>query len=251
MMQGAMYDHLGGGFARYTEDPDWSVPHFEKMLDVNAQMIALMTEVWRETRAPLLKARTEETVAFLLREMRMEGGAFGSALDADSLNEAGEKEEGAFFTWTEDEIDELLGDDAPLFKRAYDVTASGNWEGVNILHRLGATADELAAGFGLSAQEVEDRLARARARLFEARERRPRPDFDDKALGDWNGLAIAALAEAGAAFDRPEWIEAAAEAYGFLRRTLTGTAVRTAMSGPAGAQARRRPGITPCWAWPR
>jgi len=220
MAKGAMYDHLGGGFARYTEDPDWLIPHFEKMLDINAQMVALMTEVWRETRAPLLKARTEETVAFLLREMRMEGGAFGSALDADSLNEAGEKEEGAFFVWTEGEIDELLGDDAPLFKRAYDVTAGGNWEGVTILHRLGETKDELAVAFDLSARDVEDRLARARARLFKARAKRPRPDFDDKAVADWNGLAIAALAEAGAAFDQPEWIAAAVEAYAFLRRAL-------------------------------
>ncbi len=222
MMQGAMYDHLGGGFARYAEEPDWSIPHFEKMLDVNAQMVALMTEVWRETRAPLLKARTEETVVFLLREMRIEGGAFGSALDADSLNAAGEKEEGAFFTWSETEIDELLGDAASLFKRAYGVTADGNWQGVNVLHRRGAALDELAAEFRLSEQEIENRLARARARLFDARAKRPRPDFDDKAVGDWNGLAIAALAEAGAAFDRPQWIEAAANAYGFLRRTLTG-----------------------------
>lgn len=220
MAKGAMYDHLGGGFARYTEDPDWLIPHFEKMLDINAQMVALMTDVWRETRSPLLKARTEETVAFLLREMRMQGGAFGSALDADSLNEAGEKEEGAFFVWTEGEIDELLGDDAPLFKRAYDVTAGGNWEGVTILHRLGATTDELATAFDLSARDVEDRLARARARLFQARAKRPRPDFDDKAVADWNGLAIAALAEAGAAYGRPEWIAAAVEAYAFLRRAL-------------------------------
>jgi uncharacterized protein YyaL (SSP411 family) len=216
MAKGAMYDHLGGGFARYTEDPDWMIPHFEKMLDINAQMVALMSEVWRETRAPLLKARTEETVAFLLREMRMESGAFGSALDADSLNSAGEKEEGAFFVWTEAEIDALLGDDAPLFKRAYGVTGSGNWEGVNILHRLGATTDELTVASGLSSQEVEDRLARARARLFMARAKRPRPDFDDKAVGDWNGLAIAALAEAGAAFDRPEWIAASRKAFGYL-----------------------------------
>lgn len=179
MTEGALYDHLGGGFARYAEAPDWSMPHFEKMLDINAQMIALMTEVWRETRSPLLKRRTEETVSFLLREMRMASGAFGSALDADSLNEAGKKEEGAFFTWSEDEIDERLGDNAPLFKRAYDVTAGGNWEGVTILHRLGATMDGLAAAFGLSAQDVENRLA-------------------------------------GAAFDRPEWIEAATQAFGYL-----------------------------------
>jgi uncharacterized protein YyaL (SSP411 family) len=220
MTQGAMYDHLGGGFARYTEDPDWLIPHFEKMLYTNAQLVALMTEVWRETRTPALKTRTQATVAFLLREMRLRNGAFGSALDSDSLNKAGEKEEGAFYTWTEDEVDALLGDDASLFKRAYDVTADGNWEGVNIPHRLGDTVDELAAAFKLHPQTVEDRLARARARMFEARAKRPRPDFDDKAVAGWNGLAIAALAEAGAAFGRTEWIEAATEAYGFLRRAL-------------------------------
>jgi uncharacterized protein YyaL (SSP411 family) len=220
MNQGAMYDHLGGGFARYTEDPDWLIPHFEKMLNTNAQLVALITEVWRETRAPLLQARAEETVAFLLREMRMQSGAFGSALDSDSLNEAGEKEEGAFFTWTEDEIDALLGDDAALFKRAYDVTSDGNWEGVNILHRLGDTVGELAAAFTLTLQTVEDKLTLARAQLFEARGKRPRPDFDDKAVAGWNGLAIAALAEAGAAFGRPEWIAAATNAFGYLRTEL-------------------------------
>ena len=220
MVQGAMYDHLGGGFARYTEDPGWRVPHFEKMLDVNAQMIALMVEVWRETRSPLLRARVEESVGFLLREMRLEGGAFGSALDADSLNQAGEKAEGAFFTWEAQEIDRLLGDDAPLFKRAYDVTADGNWDGVNILHRLEATTDELSTAFGVPVQVVEDRLALARKRLFTARATRPRPPFDDKALADWNGLAIAALAEAGAAFGRADWSGAATDAYGWLRREL-------------------------------
>lgn len=221
MARSALYDHLGGGFARYTEDPDWLIPHFEKMLDINAQMVVLMTEVWRETRSPLLKARIEETVAFLLREMRLGNGAFGAALGADSLNEAGEKEEGAFFVWSEEDVDRLLGDDAPLFKRAYDVSAGGNWEGVNILHRLGETEDELAATFNISAQEVRDRLSRARARLFEVRGKRPRPDYDDKAVADWNGLTIAALSEAGAAFDRPDWTKAAARAFGFLAAELS------------------------------
>jgi uncharacterized protein YyaL (SSP411 family) len=216
MTQGAMYDHLGGGFARYTEDPGWRVPHFEKMLDVNAQMIALMTEVWRETRSPLLQARIEESVAFLLREMRMENGAFGSALDADSLDAGGEKNEGAFYVWEEADIDRALGANAPLFKQAYDVTAEGNWEHTNILHRLGASADTLTGSFALTPAALEAKLAEARGVLFALRLKRPRPDFDDKAVADWNGLAIASLAEAGAAFRRPEWIAASRKAFGFL-----------------------------------
>ncbi len=213
MAQGAMYDHLGGGFARYTEDPAWRVPHFEKMLDVNAQMVALMTEVWRETGSPLLKDRVEATVAFLLREMRMENGAFGAALDADSLDKGGAKVEGAFYVWEAAEIERVLGADAPLFKQAYGVTAGGNWKRVNVLHRLGATTDELSAAFGIPAGAVEDRLTRARERLFDARARRPRPDLDDKAVADRNGLAIAALAEAGAALGRPDWLAAAEQAF--------------------------------------
>jgi uncharacterized protein YyaL (SSP411 family) len=220
MVRGGLYDHLGGGFARYTEDPDWQVPHFEKMLDINSQIIGLMTEVWRETRSPLLKARVEETVAFLMREMRTPDGAFGSGLDADSLNGAGEKTEGAFFTWTKAEVDALLGDDAPLFERAYGVTEEGNEDEVNVLSRLGTSRVELAAAFNLSVDQVEERLSHARARLFEARARQPRPSFDGKGVADWNGLAIAALAEAGAAFDRPEWIVAAERAYSYLSASL-------------------------------
>ena len=220
MVQGAMYDHLGGGFARYTEDPAWRVPHFEKMLDINAQTVALMVEVWRETRSPLLQTRIEESVGFLLREMRLDGGAFGSALDADSANPAGEKQEGAFYVWEEAEIDRALGAGAPLFKQAYGVTAEGNWEHANILHRLGATAEALAGAYALTPEALEARLAGARHTLFALRTKRPHPPFDDKALADCNGLAIAALAEAGAAFGRTDWTAAATEAYGWLHREL-------------------------------
>jgi hypothetical protein len=135
MVLGGLYDHIGGGFARYAEDPAWTVPHFEKMLYVNAQMIALMTELWRETRAPLLEARIRATVRFLLDEMRLPGGGFAAALDSDSLDRAGALREGAFYVWTEAEIDAVLGPDAVSFKQAYNVTAEGNWRGTNVLYQ--------------------------------------------------------------------------------------------------------------------
>ena len=137
--QGGIYDHLGGGFARYSVDEKWLVPHFEKMLYDNAQLIEMMTQAWREKKSPLYKLRIEETVAWLLREMVVEGtsprgGGFASSLDADS-----EGEEGKFYVWSLAEIEDALGpDDAKLFAEIYGVTAGGNFEGHNILNRLGS-----------------------------------------------------------------------------------------------------------------
>jgi len=200
MCQGGIYDHLGGGFARYSTDAQWLAPHFEKMLYDNALMIELLTLVWQETRSPLYATRVAETVDWLARDMRAEGGAFAATLDADS-----EGEEGRFYVWTEAEIDRLLGADAALFKQAYDVRRGGNWEGKTILNRNGPQPGGGAA--------VEDVLARCRRTLFEARERRVRPGRDDKVLADWNGMMIAALARAALTFDRPGWLELARAAF--------------------------------------
>ncbi|NYZ13097.1 thioredoxin domain-containing protein [Azospirillum sp. RWY-5-1] len=203
MAQGGIYDHLGGGFARYSVDDEWLAPHFEKMLYDNAQLLELMTTVWQETREPLLEARCRETVGWLLREMIADGGGFASTLDADS-----EGEEGRFYVWTEAEVDRLLGPDAPLFKRVYDVSAGGNWEHRNILNRLQTLELEDTA--------TEERLAALRAVLLAAREGRVRPGWDDKVLADWNGLMIAALANAGAVFGEDSWITAAQRAFNFV-----------------------------------
>jgi uncharacterized protein YyaL (SSP411 family) len=211
MCQGGIYDHLGGGFARYSTDAEWLVPHFEKMLYDNAQLIALMTLVWQNTRDPLLALRVRETIGWLTREMVGENGAFTASLDADS-----EGEEGKFYVWTEEEIDRLLGPDAALFKKTYDVSAGGNWEGHTILNRT-ATAE---APFDPA---LETRLAAARTILLNAREQRIRPGRDDKILADWNGLTIAALAEAGAAFAEPEWIALAVRVFAAVRDTMTWT----------------------------
>jgi hypothetical protein len=204
--QGGIYDHLGGGFARYSTDPLWLVPHFEKMLYDNAQLIGLLTLVWQSTGKALFAERVRETVDWVMREMRAEGGAFAASLDADS-----EGVEGKFYVWSETEIEEALGPDAHIFKKAYDVSADGNWEGTNVLNRLRVP---------VLADEEEAKLPALRERLLTRRDSRPRPAWDDKVLTDWNGLMIAALAKAGFVFDRPDWIAAAREAYDFIRNAL-------------------------------
>ena len=202
--QGGIYDHLGGGFARYSVDEEWLVPHFEKMLYDNALLVDLLTEVWRETQEPLFATRVAETVDWLKREMIVEGGAFAASLDADS-----EGEEGKFYVWTADEIARVLGaDDAASFNRVYGVSAGGNFEGHTILNRLG--------DLHLLSVTEEARLEDMRARLLEHRAGRVRPGFDDKVLADWNGLMIGALARAGAVFDRPEWVRLADTAFEFV-----------------------------------
>ncbi|MSO89174.1 MAG: thioredoxin domain-containing protein [Rhodospirillaceae bacterium] len=209
MSQGGIYDHLGGGFARYATDDRWLVPHFEKMLYDNAQLIDLLTLVWQETRNPLYSARIEETVNWLLREMIAEGDAFAASLDADS-----EGEEGKFYVWTEADIDRLLGDDAAFFKDAYDVTSDGNWEGHTILNR--------SRRMLLGDAGREARLSRCRTVLLAERAMRERPERDDKVLADWNGLMIAALANAGAVFGKDAWIQSARTAFSFVADTMTG-----------------------------
>ncbi len=208
MAQGGIYDHLGGGFARYATDAAWLVPHFEKMLYDNAQLVELYTWAWRGTESPLHRQRVEETVGWLLREMTHPDGGFYSTLDADS-----EGVEGKFYVWSADEIAEVLGEEAGFFADAYDVRTNGNWDGHTILNR---TRDpELKDDAG------EARLAAAREKLFVARTPRIRPALDDKILTDWNGLMIAALVEAAMTFERPDWLDAARNAYGFVRANLS------------------------------
>jgi uncharacterized protein YyaL (SSP411 family) len=200
MCQGGIYDHLGGGFARYATDDEWLIPHFEKMLYDNAQLVDLLTFVWQETRSPLYAARIAETCDWILREMVAESGGFAASFDADS-----EGEEGRFYVWDEAEIDVVLGEDSAFFKRIYDVSAAGNWEHRNILHRNRTP--------GLASEADEKRLAGLRAMLKAVRDRRVWPGWDDKVLADWNGLTIAALANAAVVFERDDWLDAARTAW--------------------------------------
>jgi uncharacterized protein YyaL (SSP411 family) len=202
--QGGIYDHLGGGFARYSVDERWLVPHFEKMLYDNALLIDLMTEVWKERRHPLLQIRVAETIEWLLREMIAPDGGFASSYDADS-----EGVEGKFYVWSRDEVIEALGEkDGAFFCEVYDISEEGNWEGANIPNRLHSME--------LLSPAEEEKLDELRAVLFEKRKARVAPGWDDKVLADWNGLAISALANAGQAFGRPDWIDAAETCFAFV-----------------------------------
>jgi uncharacterized protein len=190
MALGGIYDQLGGGFHRYSVDRQWLVPHFEKMLYDNAQLARVYTHAWQAWKVPLYRRIALETLDYLLREMRDPGGGFASSEDADS-----EGEEGRFYVWSHEELSRLAPDAAAY----YGSTPRGNFEGRNILT---ASSDEPPAA--------------ARLRLLEARSRRIRPAKDDKVLVSWNGLTIAALAEAGAAFDRPDLVDAARQTATFL-----------------------------------
>src|SRR6516165_4959187 len=208
MSEGGIYDHLGGGFSRYSVDERWLVPHFEKMLYDNALILELLALAWQRSGNALFRTRAEETVAWLAREMTTRDGAFCASLDADS-----EGEEGKFYVWSEREIADVLGDeDAAFFATHYDVTSHGNFEGHNILNRLKPAP---------RSSEDEAKLAALRAKLLAARAKRERPGLDDKVLADWNGLMIAALANAAGALEAPHLIATAVRAFMFVDSHMT------------------------------
>jgi uncharacterized protein len=200
MMAGGIYDQIGGGFSRYAVDASWLVPHFEKMLYDNALLARAYLHGWQALGQERYRRVCEETLDWMLREMRGPEGGFYSALDADS-----EGEEGRFYVWTPEEIREVLGADAQPVLEFYGVTEAGNFEGRNVLHRAG----------GAAAPEPEG-LAEARRALHEARAGRPRPGLDDKRLASWNALTIAALADAGAVLGRRDYLEAARDCADFV-----------------------------------
>jgi uncharacterized protein YyaL (SSP411 family) len=205
MAHGGLYDQLGGGFARYSTDERWLVPHFEKMLYDNALLARVYLHAWQVAGKPLYRRVVEETLDFVQREMRHERGGFYSSYDADS-----EGEEGKFYVWTADEIRAALGDEAARFMAAYGVSEGGNWEGHNILH----VAEDLTGLGDLSG------LKEARLKLFHIRAGRVPPGLDDKVLTAWNGLMLAAFAEAGRVLDRPDYTAAAVANAEFLHATM-------------------------------
>ncbi len=209
--QGGIYDHLGGGFARYSTDREWLAPHFEKMLYDNAQLINLLTLVWQHEKSALFEERIAETIDWLQREMIGENGAFTAAFDADS-----EGEEGKFYVWDAGEIDRILAVDADFFKAVYDVTEDGNWEEKTILNRSAHAYDTLT-------EHDLIRLRECRKKLFDARAKRTPPGRDNKILADWNGLTVAALANAAMAFQRDDWLDLAQTVFNAINETMTWT----------------------------
>jgi len=211
MAEGGIYDHLGGGFARYSTDERWLVPHFERMLYDNALLVPVYSEAYRITRDRRCRTVVVETLDWVLREMTAPCGGFYSAVDADS-----EGEEGKFYLWTKEEIDRVLGDRAELFCRYYNVTAAGNFEGKNILH-LSAESEGVRRESG---GEFEAFLAGCRRDLSEVRSRRPRPQVDDKILTSWNGLMISALCHGYQITEEVRFLAAAVQAAAFIRDEL-------------------------------
>jgi uncharacterized protein YyaL (SSP411 family) len=234
MARGGIYDHLGGGFARYSTDAEWLVPHFEKMLYDNALLIPCYVEAFQATGDPFYQEIVEETAGWVLREMTSPQGPFYSTLDADS-----EGQEGKFYVWTQAEVEQALGkEDADLFSAVYDVQPKGNWEhGQNILHRV-KTFAQLARLHRIEEAELRGRIDRCRKKLLEVRDKRVRPGLDDKALTSWNGLMIGALAVAGAVLDRPEYTAAARKAADFLWTHLRAADGRLLHTWTAGAPPR-------------
>ncbi|MEU3440823.1 thioredoxin domain-containing protein [Streptomyces griseoincarnatus] len=231
MARGGIYDQLGGGFARYSVDRDWVVPHFEKMLYDNALLCRVYAHLWRATGSELARRVALETADFMVRELRTPEGGFASALDADSDDGTGRHVEGAYYVWTPDQLREVLGDaDSDLAARYFGVTEEGTFE-------EGASVLQLP-----QRDEVSDaaRIDGIRERLLAARGRRPAPGRDDKVVAAWNGLAIAALAETGAYFDRPDLVEAAVAAGDLLVRVHLdeqARIARTSKDGQVGANA--------------
>ncbi|MFF6993511.1 thioredoxin domain-containing protein [Streptomyces sp. NPDC008313] len=231
MARGGIYDQLGGGFARYSVDRDWVVPHFEKMLYDNALLCRVYAHLWRATGSDLARRVALETADFMVRELRTEQGGFASALDADSDDGTGRHVEGAYYVWTPARLREVLGDeDARLAAQHFGVTEEGTFEeGFSVLQR---PRDEGVAD--------AERIAGIRERLLASRATRPAPGRDDKVVAAWNGLAVAALAETGAYFGRPDLVDAAIAAADLLVRVhLDDRArlTRTSKDGRAGANA--------------
>jgi len=215
MQRGGIYDHLGGGFARYSVDEKWYIPHFEKMLYDNALLAQVYLSLWVIDQSDFYREITEEVLDYVLHDMTHPEGGFYSAQDADS-----EGVEGKFYTWTKKEIEEALGqEESQSFCSLYNVTEVGNFEGRNVLF-LKDRVEEFAVKNGIEAQLLEEQLIEQKKKLFEIREKRERPFKDDKILCAWNGLMISAMAEAGFAFQNPRYIEAARSSARFIKDNM-------------------------------
>jgi len=216
MALGGIYDHIGGGFARYSVDGRWHVPHFEKMLYDNAQLVSLYSEAYTWKSSQLYKQVVDEIITFISRELTSPEGGFYSALDADS-----EGVEGKFYTFTKAEIEEILGDDAALFCIYYNITDEGNWEEehTNVLFKKHKDMN-LANQLGLLLDDMVERIEASQKKMFEARSHRIRPGLDNKILASWNGLMLKGLCDAYRAFNKADYLETALKNAAFILNNL-------------------------------
>jgi uncharacterized protein len=229
MARGGIYDQVGGGFARYSVDAQWLVPHFEKMLYDNALLIRLGAHLWQATEDTEVRRVVEETIDWAIREMRSPEGGFYSSYDADS-----EGHEGKFYVWSAEDFDLVLGKDAPLMRAYWGVTADGNFEGSNILFVKGDRR-ALAARFSVSEDGLDQTIRRAKSALYEVRQQRVWPGCDDKILASWNGLMVRGIAEAARAFANEKYRAVAIDSATFLFENLVndGRVLRSFKDGRA------------------
>ncbi len=212
---GGIYDQICGGFSRYSTDAKWKVPHFEKMLYDNAQLVSLYSSAYQQTKNPKYKIIVKETLDFIQSELTSEEGAFFSSLDADS-----EGIEGKFYVWQKSELREMLGDNAALIIDYYNVTDAGNWEnGQNILFKT-ATDKKIAEQYKITESELKIQLFEAKKILLKEREKRIRPELDDKMLTSWNSLMLKAYVDAYRVFDKKEYLEIALRSAGFINTKM-------------------------------
>jgi hypothetical protein len=217
MAFGGIYDQLGGGFSRYSTDEDWLVPHFEKMLYDNAQLVSLYSHAYQLTKNPIYKTVVYETLDFIEKELTAPGGGFYSSLDADS-----EGEEGKYYVWTAEELTAILGQEAPLFSDYYNSTTNGNWEDKkNILFRK-SSDKAIATKYKISLETLESKIKESSAKLLNARTKRVKPRLDDKILTAWNGLMLKGYIDAYRAFNEPAFLNKVLKNANFLaRETIT------------------------------
>ncbi len=214
MAKGGIYDHVGGGFARYSVDAGWHVPHFEKMLYDNAQLVSLYAHAWQVIEEDRYEEVIEETLDFVKREMTSEEGGFYSSLDADS-----EGEEGKFYTWTEQEMDALLDEDAALIKEYFNASKEGNWENTNVLH-INRKNLFFLDKYKLNLRDLKIKIRNAKEKMLQSRAKRERPALDDKILTSWNALMMKAYVDAYRVFNKDEYLEAALKNAEFLKAKM-------------------------------
>ena len=212
--EGGIYDHVGGGFARYSVDGEWHVPHFEKMLYDNGQLLSLYAQAYSVQQKPTYKSIIEETLGWLEREMLDQSGGLYAALDADS-----EGEEGKFYVWSEKEIEEIAGEKAKLIKRYFDVSGLGNWEGTNVLRRL-QSDEKIAEKLDLTLENLEQIITEFKEKALAERAKRIRPGLDNKIIAGWNGLALSGLCDAFVATESPTAEKLAHRVADFLKKEM-------------------------------
>ncbi|WP_275616058.1 thioredoxin domain-containing protein [Flagellimonas yonaguniensis] len=223
MAYGGVYDHVGGGFSRYAVDVKWHVPHFEKMLYDNGQLTSLYAKAYAATKNELYKDVVAETIAFVKEALMDQSGGFYSSLDADSLDENGKLEEGAYYVWTKEELTRLLGDDLEMFQTYFNINSYGHWEEENYVLIRDKPDEEIAEKFNITVPELKTKINECLTILKKERNKRPKPRLDDKILTSWNGLMLKGLVDAYRYLDNEDYLDLALKNASFIEREMIKT----------------------------